>query len=63
MRLCGAIWPCKQVQKWGPPLIEAGPVWLGEEGPLRPQMELLKNEMKIRRGKGARDPHRKSNQK
>ena len=27
-----------------------------------PQLELLKNEMKIRSGEGARDPHRNSNQ-
>ena len=36
----------------GPPLIEAGAIYRGEEGSLRPQMELLKNEMKIRRGRG-----------
>ena len=38
----------------GPPLIEAGPVNKEEEGPRYPQLELLKNEMKIRgrRGEG-----------
>lgn len=63
MRLPGTIWSCKQDRKGGPPLIEAGPVNKGRGADLRPRLELLKNEMKIRGEKGARDPHRNSNQK
>ena len=62
MRLWGAIWSCSQDQEGGPPLIEAGPQNRAGGSLLRPRLELLKNEMKIRRGMGARDPHRNSNQ-
>ena len=72
MRLWEAIWSCQAGPRGGPCQAEMigghrqlkrGLFIRGWEADFCLQMELLKNEMKIRVRRGARDPHRNSNQK